>query len=65
MAWVGMNLKDHVVPTPWKGLHPPAQAAQGLIQPDLECLQRWGNHNFSEQPMLVPHHSLSKEFLPK
>jgi len=31
MTWVGMNLKDHAVATLWKGLHPPAQAAQGII----------------------------------
>lgn len=31
MTWVEMNLKDHAVATLWKGLHPPAQAAQGII----------------------------------
>ena len=32
-----------------QGCHPPAQAAQGPIQPGLECLQGWGTHSFSGQ----------------
>jgi len=44
MVWVGRDLKAHPVSTPChgQGCHPPAQAAQGPIQPGLECLQRWG-----------------------
>ena len=30
-------------------LTPPAQAAQGPIQPSLEHLQGWGTHSFSGQ----------------
>jgi len=32
-----------------QGCHPPAQAAQGPIQPGLEHLQGWGTHSFSGQ----------------
>ena len=32
-----------------QGCHPAAQAAQGFIQPRLECLQGWGTHSFSGQ----------------
>ena len=33
----------------YRGCHPPAQAAQGPIQPGLEHPQGWGTHSFSEQ----------------
>jgi len=65
MAWVGRDLKDHQAPTPchMQGCRPSYltldQAAQGPIQPGLECLQGWGIHGLSGQP--VPHHSLCKE----
>jgi len=41
MAWVGRDLKDLPVPTLCcgQGCLPPAQAAQGSIQPALECFQ--------------------------
>jgi len=41
MALVGKDLKDHLVPTPCRGqgCHPLNQAAQGPIQPGLECFQ--------------------------
>ena len=44
MAGVGKDLKDHPVPAPChgQGCPPPAQAAQGPIQPGFECLQGWG-----------------------
>ena len=43
---------------------PVDQAAQGPIQPGLECFQRWDIHSFSGQPVPVPRSLLSKEFLP-
>lgn len=42
--------------------HPLDQVAKGLVQPNLQHLQRWGNHNFSGQP--VPMCSLSEECPP-
>jgi len=42
MAWFEKQLKAHQVPTPCHGQsYPAAQAAQGPIQPGLECLQGW------------------------
>jgi len=60
MTWVGRDLKDDPVPNLllWADYHPPAQAAQDLIQPDLQHLQGWGIHSFSGQSMPVPHHSV-------
>jgi len=53
MAWAGRDLDLTVsTPLPWAGCHPPAQAAQGPIQPGLACLQVWGMHNFSRQEAL-------------
>jgi len=44
MAQVGRALKEHPVPAPChgQGCHPPAEAPQDRIEPDLECLQGWG-----------------------
>ena len=41
MTWVERGLKDHLVPTlsHGQGCNPLDQAAQGPIQPVLECLQ--------------------------
>jgi len=43
MAWVEGDFKDHLVPNLCRGqgYHPPAQAAQGPIQPGLEHFQGW------------------------
>ena len=51
MAWVGRDLKACPVLCLllWAGCHPPAQFAQGPIQPGLECLQGWGTHSSSVQ----------------
>jgi len=50
MAWVGRDLKDDLVPTPYLGLvDPTSSAAQGPIQPDLRHLQGWGTHSFEQQ----------------
>jgi len=58
MAWVGRKLKDHPVSIPChgQGCQPPEQAAQSHIQPGLECLQGWGIHSLSGQPVSVCHH---------
>ena len=45
MVWAGRHLKDYPVQTS----HPPAQAAQGPIQPGVEHFQEWGIHNLSGQ----------------
>jgi len=34
-----------------QGRQPPDQAAQGHIQPGLECLQGWGIHSLLGQPV--------------
>jgi len=39
------------------------QVAQSPIQPGLEHLQGGGIHSFSGQPVPVPHHRHSEEFL--
>jgi len=64
-VWIGRDSSDHVVPThlPRAGL-PTARsttssAAQGLIQPSLECLQGWDIHTYV-QPVLVLLYSLWK-----
>ena len=60
--WRGL----HLVPTPrpGQGCHSAGEAAQGPIQPGTEHLQRWGTHSFSGQPVPLPHHLHSEEFLP-
>ena len=47
MAWVEKDHRDHRVSYPCyvQGRQPADQAAQSRIQPGLECLQWWGNHN--------------------
>ena len=51
MARIEKDLKAYPVPTHCyrQDCPPPAQAAQGLIQPGLEHLQGWGIHSFSRQ----------------
>jgi len=56
IEWLG--LEWHLSPlssTPLScaGCHPPAQAAQGHIQPGLEHLQGWDIHRFFGQPSPV------------
>ena len=58
------NIIQFWLPCHGQGLHPPDQAVQGPIQPDLEHLQGWGVHSFPAQPVPMPHHPLSKEFIP-
>lgn len=56
----------HLVPTPCYGQwHIPLDDdAQSSIQSGHEHFQRWDIHSFSDQPVPLPHHPLSKEFLP-
>jgi len=49
-------------PCHWQVCHPSDQAAQGSIQPGLECLQGWSIHSLSGQPFPVSLHPLSKKF---
>ena len=63
MAWVGRDCKEHLVPAPLLAVGRAAdQAAQGPIQPGLECLQGWGFYSFSGQTGPVTHQPLSKAF---
>ena len=63
IEWLRLEgtLKIILVPTPLSraGL-PPSEIAQASIQPGLEHLQGWG---LSGQPVLGPHHPVSKKFL--
>lgn len=56
MAWVGKDHKDRVVPAPCpgQGCLPPAQAAQGSMQPGLKRFQEWGILSFSGQSVPLP-----------
>jgi len=47
-----------------QGCLPLDQVAHGPIQPALECFQGGGIHSLTGQPVPVPHHPHSKEFLP-
>ena len=58
------TLKGHVVPCNEQGHLQLNQVAQSLVQPDLECLQRWGINHISGQPFPVPHQPHCKELLP-
>lgn len=50
MSWVGRDPKAQPIPTPCCGqCHPAAQAAQGPIEPGIECLQGRGTHSFYGQ----------------
>lgn len=51
MVWVGRDLKDHLVPSPYYSLD---QAAPFNLA--LKCLQGWGIHSCSGHPIPVPHH---------
>ena len=66
MAWVEKDLKEHRVSTPCyvQGCQPPDKAAQSHIQPGLECLQGWGIHNLSGQPVPMCHHPLCEKLPP-
>jgi len=62
VARVEKDLKDHPVSTLllWAGFTLD-QAAQSYIQPSFECLQGWGIHNLSGQPVPVRYHPPSKK----
>jgi len=61
MAWMGRDLRAHLVLTPCYGQdcqplnQAVDQAAQGIIQPGLEHLQGWSIHSFSGQVVPAPH----------
>ena len=65
MAWVGRNLKDHLVPAPLPRAGLPTTRSsisnKGPIQPGLEHLQGWDIHNLSGQPATAPHCSLCEK----
>jgi len=65
MAWVGSDIKIYPAtnPLPWQRCHPLDQAAYGAIQPDLGRLQGWDIHSLSRQPVPLPYHPNSREFL--
>jgi len=44
-AWRGAQSPPSATPGHGQGCPPPAQAAQGPIQPGLESLQGWGTHS--------------------
>ena len=62
IVWVGKDLKDHLVPVflPWAGT---PSTRPGCSKTHPTC-QGWGSHSFSGQPVPMPHHPHSKEFLP-
>ena len=47
-----------------QGHLPLDQVAQSPIQPGVEQFNGWGIHSLSGQPVPVPHHPQSEEFLP-
>lgn len=64
MSWIGRGLKDHLIPTPlpWTENLLVGQVTQNSIQPGLEHFLRWGVHNLSRQPGLMPHCLIVKNF---
>jgi len=64
MAWVGRDLKDHVVPSPlpWAGTPSTRPVCSKPHPPGLEDCQGEGSHNFSAPSVQVPHQPHSKEF---
>ena len=68
IEWPGLKRTTMIIefhsPCYEQGRQPPDQAAQSHIQPGLECLQGWGIHNLSGQPVPVCHHPLCEKLLP-
>lgn len=66
MVLVGRDIEDDLVPILCHGQKRLLldHDARGPIQPGLEHFQGRSLHNFSEQPILVPHHHHGGEFLP-
>ena len=57
--------KGHLVQSPCNEQeHLQLHQCSELLQPDLECLQRWGIHHISGQPVPVLHYPHCKKFLP-
>ena len=65
LGWKGhLKIISFQLPCHGQGHLPLDQVAQSPIQPDFDHFQGWGIHSFSGQPVPVPHHPHSKEFLP-
>jgi len=66
MVKIVWNLKEHLIPDlcHGQGCHPLEKFAQGPIQPDFEYIQDYDTQSFSGQTVLMPPHSLGKEFPP-
>jgi len=64
LGWKGpYRPSSSKAPCHGQGHLPLDQVAQSPIQPGLEHSQEGGIHIFSGQPVPVPHHPQSKEFL--
>lgn len=72
-GWVGRDLKAQPAPTPCReqACHPPDQAAQGSIQPDLERCQKQlpfpipADRAAQGRPRLLRHQTRSRRLLPQ
>jgi len=68
MEWLGLEGTLKIIwfqpPCHGQGHLPPDQVAQSPIQPGLEHCQGGDSHSFSGQPVPVPHHPCSEEFIP-
>lgn len=64
--WLEGDLKDHQAPTPlpWAGKFLLDCVAQSPIHTCFEHIQEWGNGDFLQQPIPVPHQPHSREFIP-
>jgi len=65
MVWIGRDLKDHLVATPLPSSGTPStRPGCSKLHPTWPwTLPGRGQHSFSGQPVPVPHHPHSKEFL--
>jgi len=64
IEWPGLKRTTMIIelqhPCYVQGRQPLAWAAQSNIQPGLECIQGWGIHNLTGQPVPVWHYSIWK-----
>jgi len=58
-----LKINEFQAPFHVQGLFPLQHIAQSPVQPGLELFQGQDIHNFSGQPVPVPHHPHSKEFI--
>ena len=54
----------HLVQLHWTGTPTARSGPQSSVQSDLECLQGWGIHHLSGQPVPAPHHPYNKKLFP-